>query len=114
MKKPAALLLSILLAASAQQAPPPPQQPGQQAAQPSTGAVTFKTTSNLVVQLVSVLDKDGNPVEGLTAKDFTVTENNQPQTISFCEFQKLEEPAGPQLQRRPEPVAPTAAPAAPS
>ncbi len=111
MKKPASLLLSVLLAASAQQAPPPP---ASQAAQPATGAVTFKTTSNLVVELVTVLDKDGNPVEGLTAKDFTVTENNQPQTISFCEFQKLEEPTGPQLQRRPEPASQPAAPAAPA
>jgi VWFA-related protein len=112
MQKPAAILLSFFLAASAQQAPPP-QQPAQTAAQPSTGSVIFKSTSNLVVELVSVVDKDGKPVEGLTAKDFTITENNQPQTISFCDYQKLEEPSGPQLQRRPEPE-PAAQPAAPS
>jgi VWFA-related protein len=36
-----------------------------------------------------VKDKKGNPVEGLTTKDFTVTENGVPQTISFCERQEL-------------------------
>src|SRR5438105_4347116 len=111
MQKPAAVLLSFLMVASAQQAPQPQ---AQTAVQPSTGSVTFKSTSNLVVELVTVIDKEGNPVEGLTAKDFTITENNQPQSISFCEFQKLEQPGGPQLQRRPEPAPQPAAPAAPS
>ena len=43
----------------------------------------------LIVQTVSVKDKDGKPIEGLTAKDFTVTEDGEPQTISFVEFQRL-------------------------
>src|SRR5262249_11054507 len=42
---------------------------------------------------VTVKDKNGNPIEGLSANDFTVTENGLPQTIRFCEFQKLEAPA---------------------
>src|SRR5262249_44350573 len=41
--------------------------------------------------MVSVKDKNGAVIEGLTAKDFTVTENGVPQTIRFCEFQKLHE-----------------------
>src|SRR5437879_2170490 len=77
-----ALLLSFSLTAQ-QQAPPPAQPPG--------GTVKFSTTSQLVVEVVSVKDKNGNPIEGLTAKDFVVTENGTPQTISFCEFQKLQE-----------------------
>jgi VWFA-related protein len=82
-----ALLLSFSL--TAQQQPP-------QAAQPPGGTVKFSTTSQLVVEVVSVKDKNGNPIEGLTAKDFTVTENGVAQTISFCEFQKLQEdPAAP-------------------
>ena len=34
-------------------------------------------------------DKSGKTIEGLTAKDFTVTEDGAPQTIKFFEYQKL-------------------------
>jgi VWFA-related protein len=54
---------------------------------------TFSTTTQLVVETVSVTDKGGNPIAGLTAKDFTVTENGTPQQIRFFEEQKLEEKA---------------------
>src|SRR5712671_5442113 len=53
---------------------------------------TFQSSTQLVVETVTVKDKNGNPVEGLTAKDFTVTEDGAPQTIRFFEFQKLELP----------------------
>jgi len=43
----------------------------------------------LVVEAVVVKDKQGNPVHGLTAKDFTVTEDNVPQTIKICEHEDL-------------------------
>ena len=49
----------------------------------------------LVVEAVVVKDKQGNPVHGLTAKDFTVTEDDVPQTIKFCEHQDLAETAKP-------------------
>ena len=52
-------------------------------------AATFRSTTRLIVQTVSVKDKDGKPVEGLTAKDFIVTEDGEPQTVSFAEFQRL-------------------------
>ena len=52
---------------------------------------TFKVSTQLVVETVVVKDKSGNPVEGLTAKDFTITENGVPQTIKFFEYQKLQE-----------------------
>ncbi|HYK61288.1 MAG TPA: VWA domain-containing protein [Bryobacteraceae bacterium] len=52
---------------------------------------TFTTGATLVIETVTVNGKDGKPIEGLTAKDFTITEDNQPQTIKFFEYQKLEE-----------------------
>src|SRR5947209_334907 len=51
----------------------------------------FKTSSQLVVETVVVNDSSGRPVEGLTAKDFTVTEDGARQTIRLFEFQKLPE-----------------------
>ena len=59
---------------------------------------TFQANTQLVVETVTVKDKNGKPVEGLTAKDFTVTEDGVPQTISFFEFQKL--PDAPRRRRR--------------
>jgi VWFA-related protein len=51
--------------------------------------VTFTSASQLVVETVAVVDKSGHAVDGLTAKDFTITENGVPQTIRFFEQQKL-------------------------
>jgi VWFA-related protein len=59
------------------------------AAQQQTPTPTFRSLTRLVIQTVSVKDKDGTPIEGLTAKDFSITEDGQPQTISFVEFQRL-------------------------
>jgi TonB family protein len=42
----------------------------------------------LVVINVTVADRNGNSVEGLTANDFTLTENGAPQTIVVFEYQK--------------------------
>ena len=33
--------------------------------------------------------RKGTPIDGLTAKDFTLTEDGVPQTIRFCEHQQL-------------------------
>src|SRR5581483_12052279 len=86
VKLPAAALL-LALAAHAQQI-------GQNSTTPNNGAATFQTSTQLVVETVSVKDKSGNPVEGLTAKDFTITEDGAPQAIRFFEYQKLpSEPA---------------------
>jgi VWFA-related protein len=65
------------------------QQIGQNSG--SKDATTFKVSTQLVVETVVVKDKSGNAVEGLSAKDFTITENGVPQTIRFFEFQKLQE-----------------------
>jgi VWFA-related protein len=49
----------------------------------------FRSSTRLIVQTVTVKDKDGRPVEGLTASDFVVTEDGMPQDIAFVEFQRL-------------------------
>ncbi len=76
------VFFTLILTASAQQ-PPAPQ------AQQATGDATFSSNTQLVIETVTVRDKSGKSVEGLTAKDFTVTEDNTPQAIKFFEYQKL-------------------------
>src|ERR1017187_9695337 len=80
---------------------------------PANGIVKFQANTQLVIETVSVKDKSGKPVEGLTAKDFTVTEDGVAQTISFCEFQKLDE-ALPPADPAPAPAPGAASPAAPA
>ena len=77
------------------------QQVGQNAPAENKGTTTFRVSTQLVVETVAVKDKKGNPVQGLSAKDFTVTENGVPQAVSICEYQEL-------------PEAPSAAPAVPA
>lgn len=50
---------------------------------------TFRSTTRLIVQTVMVKDKEGNPIRGLTEKDFVVTEDGKPQQIAFVEYQEL-------------------------
>jgi len=79
------------------------QQIGQNAPPKDSQDFKFTVSTRLVVETVVVKDKQGNPVQGLTANDFTVTEDGVPQTISFCERQELPETAGPEPSvREPE------------
>jgi len=77
-----------------------------QAPQPATGPVKITVNTQLVVETVSVTDKNGKPIEGLTAKDFVVTEDGVVQTVSFCEYQKMQEaaPAAPVAAVAPAPA----------
>jgi VWFA-related protein len=68
-------VVSFVAAADAAQQPAPPP--------------TYRSGTRLIVQTVSVKDKDGHAVEGLTAKDFVVVEDGVPQEITFVEFQRL-------------------------
>ncbi len=63
----------------------------QQSAPPqSTPPATFRAATKLIVTTVVVRNPDGTPVEGLTADDFIVTEDNEPQDIAFVEYQRLD------------------------
>jgi len=80
-------IAAVLLAAQALSA----QQPaaGQQPVQPPT----FRAKTQLIIRNVTVKDKSGKVIEGLTASDFVVTEDKEPQDIAFVEFQQLRKSA---------------------
>ena len=80
----AALSLAIAFAAFSSA-----QQIGQNRSPDAQDNFTMSVKVQLVVEAVVVKDKQGNPVHGLTAKDFTVTEDNVPQTIKICEHEDL-------------------------
>jgi VWFA-related protein len=83
--RPALLIVAIVLSlgrsmhAQAQR-PTPPQAP------------TFRATTRLVVTTVVVKRPDGSSVEGLTPRNFVVTEDGAPQDIAFVDYQRLENP----------------------
>src|ERR1039457_3523903 len=107
MKAISLAVICVMLAAAKQAAQSPQNAP-------ATGIVKFQANTQLVIETVSVKDKSGKPVEGLTTKAFTVTEDGGAQTISSCEFQNLDE-ALPRDNPAPDPtVAPAAAPASPA
>ena len=98
------LLISILAAGAPQQ---PARSGSQQTPAPANNEpFKFSSLSQLVEEMVSVKDKDGKIIEGLTAKDFVVTEDGKPQTISFCYYQKLDDTVEPDPV--PDAVKPTA------
>ena len=97
MPKVSFALLFLMLVAFAQQPPAkPPSGAQQNPATPAGGPVKFQANAQLVIETVMVKDKNGKVIEGLTAKDFVATEDNLPQTISICDFEKLtDEPLPP-------------------
>jgi VWFA-related protein len=83
---------AILAAALALQlgSPAAPQAPGF-----PERIVKFETTTQLVIVNITVKDKSGNPIEGLKASDFTITEDGKPQQVKVFEYQRLEDQALP-------------------
>lgn len=57
--------------------------------QPGRPSDVYRTGVKLIVQSVTVKGKDGKPIEGLTAADFRVTEDGEPQQVAFLEFRRL-------------------------
>src|SRR5580698_474515 len=64
---------------------------GQNAPSNAPEQFTIKVSSQLVVETVEVRDKKGTPIDGLSAKDFSIAEDGVPQEIRFCEKQNLPE-----------------------
>jgi VWFA-related protein len=92
MKIPLLLLTLIAVPATAQQI-------GQNTSSTNSGTYTLTAKSQLVVETVVVKDKEGKFISGLSAKDFTVTEDGAAQNIRFCERQDLmaeQQPVPPQ------------------
>ncbi|MDE1162515.1 MAG: VWA domain-containing protein [Acidobacteriaceae bacterium] len=78
----AAILLLTPLALAAQQQPA--QQPTQQ--EQDAGTVpTIRTSTQIVLVDVTVQDKQGNPIHGLSKDSFVLTEDKHPQTIRHFE-----------------------------
>jgi VWFA-related protein len=83
------LLLPLLLSAQIQSA----AQPGVQSqVQPATPA-TFTSSTQLVIEAVTVRDKNGKITDGLKKEDFVVTEDGKPQEIRFFDFENVDEVA---------------------
>ncbi|MGE5205004.1 MAG: VWA domain-containing protein [Chlamydiota bacterium] len=59
-------------------------------AQTARPQYTFRTFSELVLVNVTVRDRQGNPVRGLTANDFTVLEDGKPQRIASFDIENTE------------------------
>jgi TonB family protein len=59
------------------------------AAPQSAGTPQFSAYGVLVMEAVTVSDKNGSNIEGLKANDFAITEDGVAQTVSVFEFQKL-------------------------
>jgi VWFA-related protein len=68
---------------------------GQNKSSSAQETYTLSVRSQLVVEAVSVRDKQGKPVEGLTAQDFVLTEDGVAQKIRFCDHQVLPTAAEP-------------------
>lgn len=96
MKRLLSLLALTSFAAAAQA-----QVIGQNKSADQAQTYTLNVKSQLVIETVVVKDKAGKPITGLGPKDFTVTEDGQPQTVRFAEYQSLPTTVEPMPQQKP-------------
>ena len=89
------VLMALLVTLLATDVPALAQQTGTNEMSGQNGTFTLTVNSQLVIETVVVKDKKGNFVPGLTARDFAVTEDGQPQTIRIFEHQALSTAATP-------------------
>ena len=72
----------------------------------------FRSGFRLVAHSVTVKDKNGHAIEGLTANDFVVTEDNQPQQVTLAVFQRIEADPGAARVTSAQPPSPSTSPSA--
>ncbi len=73
--------------------------------QTQTGKATFSTTTNIVIVNVTVLDRNGKPIENLTKNDFQIYEDGKLQKLQAVDLQRLNSKALPPLDPNAPPPA---------
>src|SRR5689334_5153355 len=92
------LFLFVTVCGVVLRAQAPAQPPAQNPRMP-----IFRSGTELVLVNVVVRDKNGNVVRGLTQDDFSVAEDDKPQTITSFDFEELDK--GSATPSEPEPPA---------
>src|SRR5438105_4713591 len=80
----------------------------------ATQQPVFRSGAQLTVVDVTVTDKAGHPIEGLTANDFLLSEDGVPQAISLVAFQRIDRGGTPTEPAVPSPPPARTARAAPT
>jgi VWFA-related protein len=70
--------------------PAPAQQTAAQQAAAHQSSAVLRSSSDLVRIDVEVTDKSGKPIKGLTANQFTITDEGKPQAITSFSFSDIE------------------------
>jgi VWFA-related protein len=79
----------VVVAPPAPASSPAQQTPAQQAAAHQSSAV-LRSSSDLVRIDVEVTDKSGKPIKGVTANQFTITDDGKPQAITSFSYADIE------------------------
>ena len=66
--------------------------PAAQTPEPRQPATVFRSGTELVLVNVVVRDKNGAVVRGLTRDDFSIAEDDKPQTVTSFDFEELDAP----------------------